>query len=208
MAHRGYWREMEERNTTVALLRALDNGFGFESDIRDYHGELVISHNIANATCQRAEEVFKLLAEHDDKYCFAINIKADGLKELLTGLLEKHHIENYFCFDMSVPQLVEYEDNGLTYYTRQSEVEPVPTMYNNATGVWVDGFRNTDWITEKLLQNHLAEGKSICLVSPELHGRVFMDFWERLALYQIDFKKVMLCTDKPKEAAAFFADKL
>lgn len=208
LAHRGYWQEQEERNTPAALRRALDSGFGFESDIRDVNGELVISHNIADESCQKAEEVFCWLAEHGDKYCFAINIKADGLKDLLAGLLEKYHITNYFTFDMSVPQMVEYVDMGLTYFTRQSEVEPDPVMYESAAGVWIDGFWGTEWLTEGLLQGHIAAGKTVCLVSPELHGRPYADFWARLMSFRLDFGRVLLCTDKPGEAAEYFADKL
>ncbi len=204
LAHRGYWMEESERNTPAALRRALDSGFGFESDIRDYLGELVISHNIADGSCQKAEEVFRWLAEHGDKYCFAVNIKADGLKDLLAGLLEKYHITNYFTFDMSVPQMVEYADMGLTYFTRQSEVEPDPVMYDKAAGVWIDGFWGTDWITEELLQRHIAAGKTVCLVSPELHGRPYMDFWERFASFRLD-QDVIFCTDRPGEAKAFFS---
>ena len=208
LAHRGYWTEQNERNTPAALRRALDSGFGFESDIRDYIGELVISHNIADGSCQKAEEVFRWLAEHGDKYCFAINIKADGLKGLLAGLLEKYHIKNYFTFDMSVPQTVEYADMGLTWFARQSEVEPDPVMYDKAAGVWIDGFWGTDWITEELLQDHIAAGKTVCLVSPELHGRPYLGFWEMLTSFRLDFGLVLLCTDRPGEAAAFFANKL
>lgn len=204
LAHRGFWLAEREKNTPGALRRALENGFGFESDVRDYKGELVISHNIADETCQKAEEVFRMLADYGDQYCFAINIKADGLKDLLAGLLNTYRLSNYFTFDMSVPQMVEYAERGLTYFTRQSEVEPAPVLYDGAAGVWIDGFWGADWITEALLQSHIAAGKTVCLVSPELHGRPYRDFWERLRRMKLDFDRVLLCTDKPGEAAAFF----
>lgn len=204
LAHRGYWGKDVANNSPAALRAAPEHGYGFESDIRDYMGELVISHNIADANCQKAEEVFKLLSEYGDKYCFAINIKADGTKDLLMDALERNGLHNYFCFDMSGPQMIEFREKGLTYFTRQSEVEPSPIMYEDAKGVWIDGFFGEDWITEDLLKAHIANGKTVCLVSPDLHKREYMEFWSRLKAYNLDFEKVMLCTDYLDEATAFF----
>lgn len=205
LAHRGCWNDPIENNSLKAFKGSLEKGYGFESDVRDYMGRLVISHNIADASSPTAEEVFRLLAEHGDRYCFAINIKADGLKDLLKGYLEKYSIKNYFLFDMSVPQMVEFDEMRLRYFTRQSEVEPVPCMYDRAAGVWIDGFWGDGWITEELLEGHIRRGKEICIVSPDLHGRAdYRGFWERLKKYKTDFSKAMLCTDHPDEARAFF----
>lgn len=204
LAHRGCWNAEIKGNSHQALRSALEHGFGFESDLRDYCGELVISHNVANASCQNAEEVFRWLEEFNDQYCFAINIKADGMKEMLTESLKRHRIKNYFTFDMSVPQMVEFQQQGLVYFTRQSEIEPVPVMYETAAGVWIDGFWSSDWITQKLLEKHIVYGKTVCIVSPDLHGRPYLDFWARLYKLEINFDKVMLCTDYPFEACEFF----
>lgn len=208
LAHRGYWNSEIQSNSPAALKKALENGFGFESDVRDHMGKLVISHNIADETCQEAKEVFRWLAECCDKYCFAINIKADGLKDLLLEQLHESHLRNYFVFDMSVPQMVEFEQIGLTYFTRQSEVETSPAMYEGAAGVWIDGFWGDEWITEELLSRHIRAEKKVCLVSPDLHKREYKKFWECLAGFDIDFTKVMLCTDHPEKARKFFAEKL
>lgn len=205
LAHRGYWNTEIERNSQLALRTALEKGYGFESDVRDYNGKLVISHNIAEDSSLAAEEVFRWLAENDDRYCFAINIKADGLKDLLMEYITRYQITNYFLFDMSVPQMVEFDEMGLRYFTRQSEVEPTPCMYDRAAGVWIDGFWGTSWITEELLRDHIKNVKEICIVSPDLHGREdYKNFWEQLKNYRINFSKVMLCTDHPDEARIFF----
>ena len=161
LAHRGYWDSNISANSPQALKSALENGYGFESDVRDYMGHMVISHNIADDSCQNAEEIFQWLAKYDDKYCFAINIKADGLKAILKEYLRKYNIKNYFLFDMSVPQMVEFAEMGLRFYTRQSEYETYPVMYEQAAGVWVDGFKRIDWITEELLKKHILCGKQV-----------------------------------------------
>ena len=205
LAHRGYWNTAIEGNSSKALRTALEKGYGIESDVRDYMGRMVISHNIADAMCQNAEEVFGWLHEYDDELCFAINIKADGLKEILKVYLCKYNIRNYFLFDMSVPQMVEFRELGLRYFTRQSEVEPYPYMYKNAAGVWVDGFWSTDWITEKMLVDHVDAGKEVCLVSPDLHGdKQYKNFWRKIKQYNLDDAKILLCTDHPDEAKEYF----
>lgn len=204
LAHRGYWNELVNNNSFEALTKALVNGFGFESDIRDYCGELVISHNIADSESISINSVFEKLSAYNDKFCFAINIKSDGLKDLLYEKLKQYKIENYFTFDMSVPQMIEYREKGLKYFTRQSEYEIEPSLYDDAIGVWVDAFIEDSWITEKLLNDHLSKGKKVCIVSPDLHKRQYISFWNRLKTYKIDFDNVILCTDFPLQAREFF----
>ncbi|SFS83281.1 hypothetical protein SAMN02910357_02104 [Succinivibrio dextrinosolvens] len=205
LAHRGYWNKTIKHNSEKAIRYAIEKGFGFESDIRDYCERLVISHNIADKNALDAEVVFKWLHEFEDKYTFAINIKADGLKDVLSSLLTKYEISNYFLFDMSVPQMVEFMDMNLNFFTRQSEIELNPCLYDKAAGVWIDGFWSTDWITERLLKEHLKNEKKICLVSPELHGRSdYKLFWKRIKDYVINDGNVMLCTDVPDEAKEYF----
>lgn len=205
LAHRGYWNDTIEKNSPEALYTALKKSYGFESDVRDYMGRVVISHNIAEASCQDVEEVFKWLYEFNDKYCFAINIKADGLKDILKSYFEKYGIRNYFLFDMSVPQMVEFREMGLRYFTRQSEVEPTPYMYEDAAGIWIDSFWSTDWITKELLKNHISAGKEVCLASPDLHGsRQYKEFWEKIKQSDLDDSKIILCTDHPDEAKEYF----
>lgn len=205
LAHRGYWKEDIESNSPKAIRMALENGYGFESDVRDYCERIVISHNIATASSQDVEEVFQWLHEFEDKYTFAINIKADGLKDILHSFFTIYNIHNYFLFDMSVPQMVEFREMGLRYFTRQSEVEPEPCMYDAAAGVWIDGFWSTDWITEELITGHLEHNKEVCLVSPDLHGKKdYKVFWQKLKNYHLDTEQLLLCTDYPDEAKEFF----
>ncbi len=204
LAHRGCWGKEVSCNSPEAIRAAIEQGYGFESDVRDYMEKMVISHNIADASCQDAEEVFRWLHEFGDKCCFAINIKADGLKDILKEYIGKYKISNYFLFDMSVPQMVEFRDAGLRFYTRQSEVEPFPNMYDYAAGIWIDGFWSMQWITEGLLGQHIANGKEVCLVSPELHGNPYEAFWKDIKKWSLDTSKMSLCTDYPDKAKEYF----
>lgn len=206
LAHRGFWTSSNKfrKNSKEALLEALDNDFGFESDLRDYHGKLVISHDIADETSMNAEELFRFLAQKDNNYCFAINVKSDGLAELLLEALTKYKLNNYFTFDMSIPQMLDYRRKGLRYFPRQSEYEKSPTLYEEASGIWLDAFLSEEWITKDIIEMHLHKRKNVCLVSPELHGREFQEFWSRIRSYDLNSNELYLCTDYPDKAKVFF----
>ncbi len=43
--HRMFWDNHSHKNFRLALISALDLGFGIETDICDFDGRLVISHD-------------------------------------------------------------------------------------------------------------------------------------------------------------------
>lgn len=206
LAHRGLWREPRETNTATALKNALTNGFGVETDLRDRQGTLVIAHDPADAAAATADDFFSRYRGMGSGLPLALNIKADGLCSMLRPLLERYAVSNYFCFDMSVPETRAYAREGFRFFTRQSEYEADPALYTQAQGVWMDMFE-TDWIAPADVERHLVESKAVALVSPELHGRPHILWWERLrSSHVVADPNVMLCTDHPEEAQKFFND--
>ena len=134
----------------------------------------------------------------------ALNIKADGLQEQLNYMLQKYTIENYFVFDMSIPDTIGYLRAEMNVFTRQSEFEKIPAFFDQAKGIWLDAFIN-EWFDEKVISGHVESGKQVCIVSPELHRREHRRFWESLrGMNVLRSGRVMLCTDFPVEARAFF----
>ena len=205
IAHRGLWRDAREKNSLSAFQSALEQGFGIETDFRDLAGKLVISHDPPQPGAMHADDFFEWwgrLSRNDAP--LAINIKADGLQPLLAQSLAQHPAPNYFCFDMSIPDAQLYEQQGLKFFTRESELEPSPCLYAQAAGVWVDQFFS-DWIEPEAIQKHLAAGKEVCIVSPELHKRPHQAFWEKLKSVGVEsWPNVMLCTDYALSARDFF----
>lgn len=202
LSHRGYWKSPEEKNLIPAFERSFSLGFGTETDIRDLAGSLVVSHDMPKEGTLTARELFEIHQRSNRSVCLALNIKADGLQFPLSALIEEFAIEDYFLFDMSIPDALVCLRHGLKCFTRQSEYEPDPAFYPQAEGVWVDGFHG-EWWDEKTIQSHLDAGKRVCLVSPELHKRSHLACWERLANWSESANPaLMLCTDLPEEAMA------
>jgi hypothetical protein len=137
----------------------------------------------------------------------ALNIKADGLQIKLKNALINYYINNYFIFDMSIPDHISYiKDNyDFNIFTRQSEYEEEPALYEKSAGVWLDEF-NGHWINKKTIVQHLDNNKKVCIVSPELHNRDYKNVWVEIKKYNLE-DKIMICTDYPEEAERYFHEK-
>ena len=208
LAHRGLWNIPIEKNTLDSLKSALSKGFGIETDFRDYNGELVISHDVATVNSPKAESFFKFYHEIKSDAMLAINVKADGIQNLILPLLESYNIHNYFLFDMSIPEYVVNVDKGLNSFTRHSDIECECVMYERAKGVWMDSFFDTNWLSLENIKKHLKNNKKVCIVSPELHGKDKYGIWGRLkANLDILNDDTLLCTDTPEEAEVYFYGK-
>ena len=205
ISHRGYWKSLEEKNSKIAFERSFELGFGTETDIRDYKGELVISHDIADSSCMKLEVFLELYIKYNNSnLTLALNIKSDGLQNKLFDQLKEFRIKNFFVFDMSIPDTIGYLKNKTPFFSRQSEYENTPIFYENCSGIWLDTFER-NWFDKDLLLNHITNNKKIAIVSSELHGRNSHELWSFIK--NNDFHKsdsIILCTDVPEEAKQYF----
>ncbi|WP_132706018.1 phosphodiesterase [Pseudomonas aeruginosa] len=200
ISHRGYWGDRSERNQAVAFHRSFDLGFGTETDVRDLGGQLVISHDMPTGTEMSLDALLMIMGGRN--LPLAINIKADGLAAAVKEKFERAGHTNWFVFDMAVPDMRSYLQQGVATYTRLSEVEPSPAWINQAAGIWLDGFEG-EWYSNSEIEALLAQGLKVCVVSPELHGRPHEPLWSRL----LDLRNtagLTLCTDLPETAQHYF----
>jgi hypothetical protein len=204
IAHRGLWHRTEEKNTLEAFRGALQNGFGIEADFRDCNGRLVISHDPALDEAMPARTFFDLCNQYPNTDPHAINVKSDGLQHLLAPYLTSWSSEHYFVFDMSVPDSLGYLRKKMSIFTRVSEYESYQDFDGKAAGVWLDGF-NSEWYGADEINHFLALGKSVAIVSPELHGRDHQGLWARIKSLYSQSKSLMLCTDLPLDAKRYFS---
>ncbi len=208
LAHRGFWRDPAEKNGRAAFERALSEGYGIETDVRDMNGTVVISHEPPGHAGMTLDALLELYITSKARSCLALNVKADGLQDLIRDRLRDFGIANYFLFDMSVPDLLRYFDNGLKVYTRRSEYEFASLLDEKAAGIWLDAFIKP-FVNPTLLDHCLCDGRSVALVSPELHGKTHAEAWEQwrkvIRKHAGRFVSVSLCTDIPDEAADFFS---
>lgn len=205
ISHRGYWLKEKEKNTSESFERSFSLGFGTETDIRDYNGKLVISHDIPTGKEITLKRFLEIYCNYDKTLTLALNIKSDGLQTHLNFLLKKYNIENYFVFDMSIPDTLGYINNKVVFYTRQSEYEQTPSFYKKSDGVWLDEFYS-HWVNTEVINYHIKNNKKVCIVSPELHKRDSSIEWSNYKKHfdLVNNPLISICTDKPEEAKTFF----
>jgi len=205
LAHRGCWQHPSEKNSRSALKTAFHSKIGVETDIRDFNGRLIISHDIPGADALPLEYMLEdFMAEAQPGY-LALNIKADGLTGELQSLLGTYGVTRYFCFDMSVPDTIPYLNAGMNVAARLSEYEQPGLLTELAQTIWLDNFHHSD-INPALLEHYLSTGKAVCLVSPELHGRDSLPMWNTLANFPLlHHPNLFLCTDFPIRARRMLA---
>jgi hypothetical protein len=209
VAHRGLWSPEIVANSQNALVSALNNGFGVETDLRDGLGKLIVSHDIyvrGNESIDLGTfvSIFEDSRLHEEQL-IALNVKSDGLADLDLDFL-RDAIPNSFFFDMSIPELVRYKNRGLPYALRMSEFEPIFDVLNGFTewkpaAYWVDGFES-EWFLQDKNWNRLlsiAEMTPVVLVSPELHRRPPASVQEKFLQAVSESAHLYLCTDLGSE---------
>lgn len=206
ISHRGYWKTSEEKNTETAFRRSFQLGFGTETDVRDLNGELVISHDMPKIEEEPLsfEKFLEIYNQYNSKELLALNIKSDGLQKKISIAIKKYSINNYYLFDMSIPDTILTMKSKLNFLTRQSDIELNPVLVAEAKGIWMDEFEK-EWITSDSISKIIENKRMAFIVSAELHGRENKHQWEKI--YNIKILKsecVVLCTDNPEKANEYF----
>ena len=202
LSHRGYWLSPEEKNSVAAFHRSFDMGFGTETDLRDFHGELVISHDPPLGGELRFDEFLDILGGRD--LPLALNIKADGLAQRVKSAMDQRGLRNWFVFDMSVPDTLQQIKAGCRVFARVSDWEQGMHWHERCAGIWLDAF-DEDWFSTSDVAGLLQTRSRVCVVSPELHGRDPRRAWERLRPLAAQ-DGLSICTDVPEEAVRYFKE--
>ena len=208
LAHRGMFFSESEKNSPKALRRALDDGFGIETDLRDLNGRVVISHDPPrdSPAPSTLEWLLEQIASSPSAGRIGLNIKSDGLAAMIESELKKIGLDvnQFFVFDMSAPDCLSYLKGALPVYSRISDYEPTPAFLDKSKGVWVDNFSGC-FQQVKRAKDLIDQGVRVAVVSPELHRRNHEGLWNEIVEEGLHLNPLFeLCTDFPVEAVNRF----
>ena len=209
LAHRGLWSSKEEQNSRSAIKRALASGFGIETDIRDHDGRVVLSHDVPRNDDYELvsySELLEMLEGADERSHCALNVKSDGLLNIIQGEPRgtRDTSRQLFYFDMSIPETVQYMKHSVGLFARVSEFETIVFPPSQVKGIWLDAF-GSEFDQASEARKLLNQGYTVAMVSPELHGRSHTAAWNDIIRWGLHLEpNFMICTDHPFEAAKVF----
>lgn len=174
LSHRGYWLTPKEKNQTIAFERSFDMGYGTETDLRDYKGKTIISHDSPKGDEISFEDLLEIM--NGRNLPLALNIKADGQTDEILRLLSKYNHTNYFTFDMSIPDMVIQIQKGANVFSPLNDIVKTPILLEESKGIWLDCF-NSIWYNNYVIEELIRNGNEVCIVSSDLHKRDNAEHW-------------------------------
>lgn len=189
---------ISHRCNTLESLEQTPTKYGVEVDIRSIGKELIIHHE--------PFEVGESFANWISAYnhgTLILNVKEEGLEERLMSIMQTKGIVDYFFLDQSFPFLIKYSAQGIHQSAvRVSEFESIETaltLKGKVDWVWVDCF--TLFPLDKADARRLHEaGFKLCLVSPELQGRLAEKEIAQLRQFLLENAIIAdaVCTKRPE----------
>jgi hypothetical protein len=204
-------------NSLTACARALELGFGLETDLRrDATGAFYIGHDAHPRTPENSLEAYTELFRKYPKAELAINVKELGYENELVDLMKSGRLgarSFYFDFELLEPKTPGAAQRKIKSLPDGAAVRVASRLSDrNETVaqcllipgdvVWGDEFDRL-WLTENEVRQVQAAGRLLCVISPEIHGfdlAAMRRRWEDFKAWGVDG----VCTDYALEAREFF----
>jgi glycerophosphoryl diester phosphodiesterase len=204
-------------NSPADCARALEGGFGLETDLRrDAGGAFYISHDAHPRTPANSLEAYsKLFAQHPNAE-LAINVKELGYEPALVELMNSGKLGKrgfYFDFELLEPATPGAAQRKIKSLPGAQSVRMASRLSDRketlsqclsipAEVVWADEF-DALWLTAKEAEAVRSAGRRLFVISPELHGfdtAARKRRWADFKAWGVDG----VCTDYALEAREFF----
>lgn len=204
-------------NSLAATRRALELGFGLETDLRrDGAERFYIAHDPQPRTAENDFIQFAALFRQFPDRTVAMNVKELGYETALIALQQTGDLGGqtfYFDFELLEPQTPGNAQRKIQKLPGGDQTAMAARLSDRgeslaqclaipARVVWADEFDSL-WLTQREVAAVHAAGRKFYAISPELHGfdeAARLKRWQQFKDWQVDG----LCTDYALAAQEFF----
>jgi hypothetical protein len=186
---------VEHRKNSRNELNLVSKNHGVEIDLRLSHGDLVLAHDPYSPG-----EKFSDWIQDFDHSLLILNVKEEGLEEVILREMGAKSLDRYFFLDQGLPSVIKSITLKHSVAARISEFEKLTWTSEFAPSwIWIDCFSgNWDFLDQEIEQISKLSLRT-CLVSPELQGR--FDPSESVNLKSIlknhNYSPDAVCTKEP-----------
>lgn len=160
------------RVNTIEWLKNTDTQYWVEIDLRAWKNTVEDKNIILNHEPFEWGVSFEEYLEHYKHAFMILNVKEDGIEEIILELLKKHNIEEYFFLDAEFPFIYRYTKEWnkkvAIRYSEAEVIEQALAFKSKADYLWID--TNTTLPIYKDIIEHM-KWFTTCLVSPDRWGR-------------------------------------
>ena len=157
------------RINSIDLLNKAPKSCGVEIDIRTTNDNLILHHDPFHEG-----ELFDEWLKYFNHGTLILNVKEEGLEEMVLKKMDENNIDDFFFLDQSFPFLrktaLTGESRCAIRVSEYESIETVLTLSGKVDWVWVDCFSKFP-INFKEFSQLKKCGFKLCIVSPELQGR-------------------------------------
>lgn len=170
---------INHRINTLELLKQTPKEYGVEIDIRNYADRLILHHN----PFVDGIDLNDFLKHYKHKL-LVLNIKTEGIEEMVLSLVRKYKIKDYFLLDVTMPFIIKLINKGeRAIAIRFSEFESIDTCMNFVGKIdWIFIDNLTHLPVENDSFKKLRKYFKLCIVSPEILGRNEIEQTKKLVL--------------------------
>ena len=95
--------KIQHRVNSLKNIKNLNKNFGAEIDIRTFNNKLILNHE----PFKKAVLLDSYLKIFKHKFLI-LNVKEEGIENLILNYLKKYKIKNYFLLDVTVPKIFQF----------------------------------------------------------------------------------------------------
>ena len=159
--------KIQHRVNSLKKLKNTDHNFGVEVDVRSINKKLILNHE----PFQKATSLDTFLKKFNHKFLI-LNVKEEGIENLILNYVKKNRIKNYFLLDVTVPKIFQFiknkkKNNLCLRISKFEKLNQLNFFNKKIEWIWVDTFDNKIPLNINDLEGYSKKFK-LCLVSPEL----------------------------------------
>ncbi len=189
---------IKHRINTIEELKKTPQSFGVEMDLHAYGSKLVVHHD---PKCSGV--LFEdWLSHYNHTFCI-LNIKEEGIEQEVVEMMESKGISDYFLLDVTFPFMMKLAQKKIhkqaVRLSKYESIQTVLAMKSLVEWVWIDLFEDELPLNQAEVHTLKDAGFRLCLVSPELHGRLGRVTHIQKKMDAIGLKPDAICTKDEKQ---------